>query len=75
MVRGYTDAADFGFSPEQNGVLNQQALQRALDQGGTVTVSRPGIYDLAGTVYIGSNTSLVCANGVVVRKTAEAGGF
>lgn len=74
-VRGFTNAAAFGFSPEATGVENMRALQRAVDQTGTVIVSRPGIYKLAGTVYIGSNTSLIFGNNVFVKKVAEQGPF
>lgn len=69
------DAAAFGFSPDASGLDNQRALQRAVDQGGTITVSRPGTYALAGTVLLGSRTTLRFANGVVLRKVDEAGAF
>jgi hypothetical protein len=39
---GFTDAASFGFSPEANGIKNTIALQKALDQGGTIVVSKAG---------------------------------
>ena len=61
----FCDASDFGFSPDASGTENTVALQRALDRGGTVTVGRPGRYKVAGTVYIGDDTSLVCGSGVV----------
>ncbi|MEM6552128.1 MAG: hypothetical protein AAF750_08370 [Planctomycetota bacterium] len=68
-----------GFQPGNSGLANQAALQGAIDalgeSGGTVRVERPGVYDLAGTVYVGSDTSLVFGAGVVLRKTEEAGGF
>lgn len=72
---GWRDAQSTGFLPESNGVRNTEALQRALDFGGTVVVSRPGIYDIAGTVLIGSHTHLRCGAGVFFRKSAEAGIF
>ena len=68
---GFTDAADFGFSPQAAGAENTKALQRAVDQGGTIVVSRPGTYPIAGTVYLGSNTSLVFGNNVFLKKVAE----
>lgn len=73
--KGFTDACSLGFSPKASGVSNQKALQRAVDKGGTVIVSQPGIYNLAGTVYIGSNTSLVFGNGALLKKTNEQGSF
>ncbi len=69
------DAATYGFAPEASGVVNQQALQRAVDQGGTVQVNRPGTYAMAGTVYIGSHTTVQFANGVRLQKVDELGPF
>jgi hypothetical protein len=73
---GFTDAGAFGFSPDAPGPDNTQALQRAVDQGGTIVVSRPGIYAVAGTVFIGSNTSLLVVNSVpkkvVTLKTSAS---
>ena len=69
------DAAAYGFAPEASGVVNRQALQRAVDQGGTVLVNRPGTYAMAGTVYLGSHTTLSFANGVRLQKVDEQGPF
>ena len=70
-----SDAAAFGFSPDATGRENAAALQRAFDAGGTVRVTRPGRYKIAGTVFIGDDTSLVCDNGVYFVKTDEGGKF
>ena len=72
---GFTDAAAFGFSPAANGQDNTEALQRAVDEGGTIMVSRPGIYRVAGTVYIGGNTSLIFGNNVFLKKVSDHGVF
>ncbi len=72
---GFVDAADFGFSPEASGVSNVMAMQKALDQTGTIVVSRPGTYKVAGTLFIGSNTTLEFGNGVVIQKVNEKGAF
>jgi hypothetical protein len=72
---GFTNAAAFGFSPEASGPDNTKALQRAVDQTGTILVSRPGTYRIAGTVYIGSNTSLIFGNNVFLQKVAEPDTF
>jgi len=72
---GFTDAAGFGFSPDANGADNTKALQRAVDLGGTIMVSKPGVYKIAGTVYLGSETSLIFGNGVFLKKVAEQGAF
>ena len=71
----YLDASAFGFSPEASGVENTSALQKAVDQGGTVTVTRPGTYKIAGTVLLGSNTTLRFGNGVFLKKVEEQGPF
>ena len=52
-----------------------QALQKAVDQGGTIQVSTPGTYKLAGTVYLGSHTTLQFGNGVFIQKVNEQGDF
>ncbi len=72
---GFTDAATFGFSPEASGLENAKALQQAVDQTGTVVVSRPGVYKIAGTVFVGSNTSLIFGNNVFLKKVAEPDPF
>ena len=69
------DAAEFGFSPEASGVANAMSLQKALDEGGTVTVRRPGDYRIASTVLIGDNTTLDCGAGVRFVKSPEAKKF
>lgn len=72
---GFVDAADFGFSPSASGISNVAAMQKALDQAGTIVVSHPGIYKVAGTLYIGSNTTLEFGNGVIIQKVDEKGTF
>jgi hypothetical protein len=69
------NASDFGFSPAASGVDNSRALQKAVDQGGTIHVSQPGVYKLAGTVYVGSDTALIFGHGVTVQKVDETGFF
>ena len=61
-------ANDYGFLPGNDAFSNSCALQRALDQGGTVTVSAKGIYDVSETAYIGDNTSLIFETGITVRR-------
>lgn len=74
-ANGFVDGAAFGFMPDQSGVNNIKALQKAFDQGGTIIVSKPGVYKVSGTAYIGDNTSLIFGAGVVIEKSAEAGRF
>jgi hypothetical protein len=72
---GFVDASHFGFSPEASGIENVTALQKAVDQTGTIVVSHPGTYKMAGTVYIGSNTSLIFGNNIYLKKVDEKGSF
>ncbi|MDD4193198.1 MAG: hypothetical protein PHI28_17820, partial [Mangrovibacterium sp.] len=72
---GFTDAGEFGFSSNASGIENARILQKAIDKGGTIIVSQPGIYKIASTLYIGSNTSLLFGNGVLLKKVNEAGAF
>jgi hypothetical protein len=74
-INGFVDASQFGFSPEAAGIENTSALQKAVDQTGTIVVGRPGIYKMAGTVYIGSNTSLIFGNDIYLKKVDEKGSF
>jgi hypothetical protein len=74
-VAAFTDAADFGFSPDASGVENTKALQQAVDRTGRIVVGRPGTYKIAGTVFIGGNTSLVFGNHVFLKKVVEQGVF
>lgn len=72
---GFVDASEFGFSPDATGIVNAKALQEALDQTGTIVVSKPGIYKMAATVYLGSHTSLLFGNGIFLKKVDEQGVF
>ena len=69
------DPGAYGFSPTASGVENTNALQKAVDFGGSIGVSRSGTYSVAGTVYVGSNTSLIFGNGVYLKKVPERGPF
>ena len=72
---GFTNAGAYGFSPEATGVENVAALQKAIDLGGTIVVSQPGNYNIASTLYLGSNTSLIFGKGVSLKKVDEQGAF
>ena len=72
---GFLNAGNFGFSPDASGIENTKALQLAVDHCGTIVISQPGTYKVAGTVYIGSNTSLVFGNNVYLKKVNEKGAF
>lgn len=69
------NANEFGFLPENSGVLNRKALQEAVDETGTIEIQEPGEYKIAGSVYVGSYTTLKFANGVYLKKVDEVGKF
>jgi hypothetical protein len=72
---GFKDAFHYGFSQDTTGIENKNALQRAVEGGGTIVVSRPGIYLLAGTVFLGSHTTLKFGNQTFLKKVDEEGCF
>lgn len=69
------NASDYGFSPAASGLDNTRTLQEAVDQGGTIHITQPGIYKVAGTIYIGSHTTLIFGPGVILQKVDEAGPY
>ena len=75
MVSAMTDATLLGFSPTASGIENTKALQKAVDQTGTIVVTQPGVYKIAGTVYVGGNTTLRFGTGVILQKVNEQGKF
>lgn len=65
------DASSLGFLPGASAHENTLALQSALDGGGCrVMISRPGTYDLDGTIFLDDDTELVCSDGVILRKAS-----
>jgi len=72
---GAIEAESFGFREGADPIENSKALQKAVDCGGEIRVSSPGIYDVGATVFIGDNTSLIFSKGVILRKNAEHGKF
>jgi hypothetical protein len=69
------NAAAFGVSPGASGLENAESLQRAVEGGGTIVLERPGVYPIARTVFLDSDTALGFGHGVTLRKTDEAGAF
>lgn len=66
-----TNANEYGFLPENNPYKNSEALQKAVDNGGTVQVNVPGIYRISEQIEIGDNTKLVFGEGVVLQREAS----
>mgnify|MGYP002523856251 CR=1 FL=1 len=55
----FKDATQFGFLPENDGFKNAEALQKAVDGGGTIAVSKKGVYAISKEIRIGDNTHLI----------------
>jgi len=49
---GLINAADYGYISEASDIENAKPLQKAADQTGTIVVSRPGIYKMAGSILL-----------------------
>lgn len=61
-------AADYGFKPENNGLTNARALQKAVDGGGDIYIAEPGIYEIADQVVLGDDTSLYFCAGSYLKR-------
>lgn len=72
---GFKNALNYGFTKDATGIENRNALQRAVDDGGTILISEPGVYQLAGTVFLGSHTTLIFGNQTFIKKVDEEGAF
>lgn len=71
--QNYINAEDFGFLPENSGTENTAALQNAIEHGHSISVTRQGIYNMAGTVKIPSDTHLNFSGGVILRRVPLEG--
>lgn len=70
-----TNANELGFLPGNDADRNSAALQSAVDQGGEINVSLPGIYDISNPIEIGDDTSLIFAEGITLRRVPCKGGI
>ena len=61
-------AAAYGFLPGNGADENSAALNRAVENGGRVEITKPGVYDISEPVYLGSDTDLYFAPGVTLRR-------
>lgn len=61
-------AYEYGFSPDNDGVKNRDALQRIADVGGEIVIDKPGTYRVLGTVILKSDTTVKCCAGVYIRR-------
>lgn len=67
-TKGTVNAAEYGFSPAAPGKENTAALQKAVNEAAQVHVTEKGVYDMAGTVKLPSDTSLSFEKGVILRR-------
>ena len=66
----FVDAADYGFDPSNTGSGNAAALNTALSGGyKTVVIQKPGTYLIGDTILLYDNTTLICGNGVLLKKS------
>lgn len=65
---------EYVFSPENTPYKNSEILQKAVDEGGTIEISVPGIYKISEQIEIGDNTKLVFSEGVVIKREASVSG-
>lgn len=69
------NANEYGFLPENSGKDNSVALQKAVDTGGVITVTLPGIYKISEQIEIGDDTKLLFSEGVVLQRQASITGI
>ncbi len=69
------NANEYGFLPENSAFDNSAALQKAVDRGGVIQVSIPGVYIISEQIEIGDNTKLVFCEGVVLQRETSVTGI
>ncbi len=68
MINEIVNAANCGFLPGADADENSAALNKAAENGGTVRITVPGVYDISEPIYLGSDTALYFAPGVTLRR-------
>lgn len=61
-------------SPHSTGRENRIAFQRLLDQGGTIRIEEPGIYEVEDTLVLKSHTRLIFGAGVWLKRSSSSVG-
>ena len=76
VAQSYTkDASTFGFLPENDGITNAKALQKAVDGGGTIRITKAGVYQIAKEILLDDNTNLIFDANVFIKKVAQPDRF
>ena len=65
---------EYGFSPENTPYKNSEIFQKAVDKGGVIQVTVPGIYKISEQIEIGDNTKLIFSEGVIIRRETSVSG-
>lgn len=73
-VEGSRYASLYGVLPSNTASVNTANMQSLLDNGGTIIVDIAGIYEFNACLKIGSNTTLICYDGVIFKQNNEYGG-
>lgn len=68
------NANEYGFLPENTPYKNSESLQKAVDMGGVVQVTVPGVYKISEQIEIGDNTKLVFCDGAIIQREASESG-
>lgn len=67
----FIDANEEGFLPTSDATTNVTTMNRLLASGGTIIVSQPGEYEVNGRMVMQSNTTLVFAEGVIIKMVSN----
>lgn len=59
-------------SPDNTGRENALILQEMLNEGGTIRIEEPGIYEIEDTLIIGSHTKLSFGAGVFLKRASSS---
>lgn len=60
------------FLPENTGKDNRMALQSLLNEGGTIRIEKPGVYEVEDTLIVKSHTHLIFGTGVFLKRSASS---
>ena len=74
-MKAMINANEYGFLPENTPYKNSEAFQKAVDKGGIIQVTVPGVYEFSEQIEIGDNTKLVFGDGVILKREASVNGI
>lgn len=69
---GAVQAESYGANSSASATANTAAIQKALDKGGLVTLTKPGTYNINKTIYPGSDTHFYVGPGVTLFLAASS---